>query len=633
MEQTLVNQFFPSVKNGFANQPAKRRKVSDSLNMEEMVSVKQLKQRAPRTNKTLTTVKTRTSRTRKATETSLSQLFTAKPVTLSSEPTSVKDQHGELKRKIPQKKSAQPPASNVVEKGTSGEAELHQNAKDDDSINNRGSLKVNPWISEQAKLVLQQSGRGRAAVEASRGKGLANSKNLKPSDLLNPNSEAKADVVNKGNVREECAKKFQESIRREPKGRGRLREKYAHLLLEKGKQSSTSISSEKPAPIEESSKSKRVPAHQKYKHLVAVDKPAVAFTLPQKYRDLLEMFRCVDSVLFLLQRRKETCTFERLKKSVQTMLGRKFTEKNLAQMKTVYPKGFTLRQEKNLRDLNGMPAGQQLTIDANFEELFGSKERKEAISQTVLITRRNLFESSLLDITKKFHQKFLRKLNLKIADSDLHRWHPNFKLDEVPDVPEATLPQVAAIKVCTSAKDMLEKTNLIPQVEQALAKVAESKDCKGKLPAATTTTTEPKLASTNSNKNLKGVSDAILERIKQKELKNAELAMLRNPEQEKRLEMMDRFPECVRILKTYFTTERKAAIAMEDCVRKLSESFGSISSTAKIEEHVRLLNELVPEWLVIVNVRKCPYLKLSKKADVNIVLNKLASIKEDARKR
>ncbi len=34
-------------------------------------------------------------------------------------------------------------------------------------------------------------------------------------------------------------------------------------------------------------------------------------------------------------------------------------------------------------------------------------------------------------------------------------------------------------------------------------------------------------------------------------MKNAELAMLRNPEQEKRLAMMDRLPDFVRILKAY----------------------------------------------------------------------------------
>ena len=72
-------------------------------------------------------------------------------------------------------------------------------------------------------------------------------------------------------------------------------------------------------------------------------------------------------------------------------------------MKTVLPSAFIFRIEKNLRDLNGMPSKPQLTIDANFEEalLHGSKSD---MSQTVLITRRHIFESALIGITKKHHQ-------------------------------------------------------------------------------------------------------------------------------------------------------------------------------------------------------------------------------------
>ena len=74
-------------------------------------------------------------------------------------------------------------------------------------------------------------------------------------------------------------------------------------------------------------------------------------------------------------------------------------------MKSVYPKGFTFRIEKNLRDLQGMPSKPQLTIDANFEELVVSKtQEKKDINQTILIVRRNKFESALVEITKKHHQ-------------------------------------------------------------------------------------------------------------------------------------------------------------------------------------------------------------------------------------
>jgi len=77
------------------------------------------------------------------------------------------------------------------------------------------------------------------------------------------------------------------------------------------------------------------------------------------------------------------------------------------------------------------------------------------------------------------------------------------------------------------------------------------------------------------NNILKGVSTDLLERIRQKEQKKIELAMTRNPKQELRISRMERLPEISRIIKSYFVAEKKAAITLEDCVQKLTESYGT----------------------------------------------------------
>ena len=62
-----------------------------------------------------------------------------------------------------------------------------------------------------------------------------------------------------------------------------------------------------------------------------------------------------------------------------------------------------------------MPSKPQLTIDAHFEEAAAHQHVSKAdLNQTVLITRRNLFETSLVDITKKHHQVniILKKLDI-----------------------------------------------------------------------------------------------------------------------------------------------------------------------------------------------------------------------------
>ena len=82
--------------------------------------------------------------------------------------------------------------------------------------------------------------------------------------------------------------------------------------------------------------------------------------------------------------------------------------------------------------------------------------------------------------------------------------------------------------------------------------------------------------------NFIGVSSDLLERIRHKEQKKLELAMRRNPKQELRISRMERLPDMSRIIKSYFVTERKAAITLQDCVQKLSESYGTDLHISKI---------------------------------------------------
>lgn len=69
------------------------------------------------------------------------------------------------------------------------------------------------------------------------------------------------------------------------------------------------------------------------------------------------------------------------------------------------------------------------------------------------------------------------------------------------------------------------------------------------------------------------------------------------------------------------------------CCNLCLNSLCSISLAADIEEHVKLLNEVAPDWLTIVFVRKCQYVKISKTQDVNEVLNKLDKVKMQEQKR
>lgn len=64
---------------------------------------------------------------------------------------------------------------------------------------------------------------------------------------------------------------------------------------------------------------KKAPAHERFHSLAQPAEPTVALPLPYKYKVLGEVFNSCDTILNLLGQRNETCTYEKLKESVQQM--------------------------------------------------------------------------------------------------------------------------------------------------------------------------------------------------------------------------------------------------------------------------------------------------------------------------
>lgn len=62
--------------------------------------------------------------------------------------------------------------------------------------------------------------------------------------------------------------------------------------------------------------------------------------LPYKYQVLAEMFRSMDTIVGMLHNRSETPTFAKVQRGVQDMMRRRFEERNVGQIKTVYPASY-----------------------------------------------------------------------------------------------------------------------------------------------------------------------------------------------------------------------------------------------------------------------------------------------------
>ncbi|KAJ1083982.1 hypothetical protein NDU88_004137 [Pleurodeles waltl] len=384
---------------------------------------------------------------------------------------------------------------------------------------------------------------------------------------------------------------------------------------------------------EESPVPEKAPAYQRF-HTLAQDVPP-GLSLPYKYKVLAEMFRSMDTIVGMLFNRSETVTFAKVKQGVQDMMHKPFEERNVGQIKTVYPTAYRFRQENNIPTYkDGMKKSDyQLTV----EPLVANEkpDGRPQLSASCLLERRRVFGSNLLNIVKRHHRAFLESLDsrLVVADDSITRWHPRFNVDTVPDVPSAELPQPPQVNKMTSAQEVLNRARgmMTPKMEKALANLAlrtvetnmaETKEADPVKPSAAASVPGA----------LKGVPESLLERIRAKEAQKMQALMTRNPQQEERLAMMSRLPEMARILRNVFVSEKKPALTMEVSCNRVIGSYRSSMTQREMERHLRLLAVLVPSWLGVHTIRKETYLKLDKTVELGAVLEALdKKVKEEER--
>ena len=111
-------------------------------------------------------------------------------------------------------------------------------------------------------------------------------------------------------------------------------------------------------------------------------------------------------------------------------------------MKTVYPLAFVFRQEKNIP---GQLEGERyhLTVECAFSRgADPSSMKPKHLYPTILVQRRRVFRRNLNSIVKRHHKEFLSRLDppLEIPDEEVRHWHPKFRLEAVPEVEAAPLP-------------------------------------------------------------------------------------------------------------------------------------------------------------------------------------------------
>ncbi|XP_423919.5 DNA replication factor Cdt1 isoform X1 [Gallus gallus] len=383
------------------------------------------------------------------------------------------------------------------------------------------------------------------------------------------------------------------------------------------------------APIAAQNSSTQLPAYQRF-HALAQDTPP-GLTLPYKYKVLAEMFRSVDTIAGMLFNRAETITFAKVKQGVQDMMRKQFEERHVGQIKAVYPTSYRFRQEKNIPTYSsGVKKSQyQLTL----EPVLGEDEQlcgRPHLSASRLLERRKEFHRSLVNIVKQHHAAFLAALSppMEVPEDKLTRWHPRFNVDEVPDISPAELPQPPQEDRVSTAQEVLSaaRGTMSTKMEKALANLALRSAEAGAEEPALSKAASP--ASTSSA--LKGVSQELLERIRAKEARRLQALMTREMGQEERLAMLGRLPAMARILRGVFVAEKKPALPMELACARMADSFPTQMAAGEMEKHLRLLAELLPDWVTIHALRTDTYMKLDKNADLGLVTERLEKAAKEA---
>ncbi|NXO03425.1 CDT1 factor, partial [Rhinopomastus cyanomelas] len=373
----------------------------------------------------------------------------------------------------------------------------------------------------------------------------------------------------------------------------------------------------------------KVPAYQRF-HTLAQDLPP-GLTLPYKFRVLAEMFRSMDTIAGMLFNRAETITFAKVKQGVQDMMRKQFEERHVGQIKAVYPTSYTLRQEKNIPTFGkGVKKSEyQLTL----EPVVGEEEKvngRPHLSASRLLERRREFHRNLVNIVKQHHKAFLAALSppMVVPEDKLTRWHPRFNVDEVPDISPAELPQPPQENRLTTVQEVLSTARgmLSPKMEKALANLALKTAEAGAEEPVVSKASSP--ASTSSA--LKGVSQALLERIRAKEAQKLQALMTRNPQQEERLAMLGRLPAMARVLRNVFVAEKKQALTMEVACARMADSYNTQMSPGEMEKHLRLFAELLPDWVRIHAIRTDTYIKLDKEKDLGLITERLTKAAKEA---
>jgi hypothetical protein len=108
----------------------------------------------------------------------------------------------------------------------------------------------------------------------------------------------------------------------------------------------------------------------------------------------------------------------------------------------------------------------------------------------------------------------------------------------------------------------------------------------------------------------------MLERVKANERKKGVEIMVMNSDKEKRVQLLEKYGDCVRFVKSYFYAEKKGTINLETVCEKMHYRLKCYSAN-EYEAIIRELCKDFPKWIKIFEARQQKYVNIDKKIELN----------------
>lgn len=354
--------------------------------------------------------------------------------------------------------------------------------------------------------------------------------------------------------------------------------------------------------------------------------------LPIDYQRLLEFFNALETAMSVyLRRGKNYALFDELCTPIQSMCRRKFTLTHLGQIMHLFPRGYAvstmrvarrgqfdrklveklkitwtpvLRVKQEGGGCGGDGAGGDSWGMGGDGE--GKTKKMSSVSNAVVLERRHMFYTALVNIVHKHHSHFLARAALPSSSSSspssspsssslsssspplstLRGWDARFCLDSVPGVPcsEVIAPKVAKEKQASTI-DQLMKHQRKLELSQTPAAIAAAR---AKAQAAVDA--KPMCEA------VRRLDPSILRRAQEADIKRHMLAQFGVNESEQKISMLSRLPKLITVIRTCLVSARRSAMPAQEMVALITTRNRQYPDAGDVRRLLKELAELFPAW-------------------------------------